>query len=332
MKRQWIIAFSVVAVFCYWIVYEIGLHNGLAQSTAEEKGDKGYQAGLYEGRFGEFSDAVLPPLPVIRIAGKAIPVVRGSYTWTRKPEKDVDSVETVSADAVSPEEMLKQRLLQPEPVQGHSRIELDTNNQSGISSVELTLLPSDNFVDDPYFVPKQNGIYLYKVTIGWARQGQAQYFFAVDVKDGENPAQKQSASAGQTDARALLVKSQNLMFGQDIPVSIIATEVEGKEGHLVVSLTLDPGEDDFVKKVVLLRVINQLVRDYPAAERFSVWGDEGLARTYASGEYDHEATVEGWPGLDQRIAYAYRDVQGLHVLHVLSRHDMEDISFGTAKH
>lgn len=111
-----------------------------------------------------------PPLPEVSIDGAKINVVRSSYTWCAPSFLDVGSC--VSVDGSIPE-------LTATIVPAGSKI--DTKAPKGIKEFTISITNID-FNGDPYIVPKDKGIYIYKIHCDWfLDQGQSDYVFSLEV-------------------------------------------------------------------------------------------------------------------------------------------------------
>ncbi|MDB4868048.1 MAG: hypothetical protein JWR03_2381 [Cohnella sp.] len=111
-----------------------------------------------------------PPLPEILIDGVKIEVVRGSYTWCAPSLSKEGSC--VSVDGSIPE--LTATMVP-------AGLKIDTKAPQGIKEFTITNTNKD-FNGDPYFVPKNKGVYLYMIHCDWfLDQGQSDYFFSVEV-------------------------------------------------------------------------------------------------------------------------------------------------------
>lgn len=119
----------------------------------------------------------------------------------------------------------------------------------------------------------------------------------------------------------------SLLGGHDLPIKIISETVEGKPSFVVFFEDFSM-ESDIIRKLQIIRITNQIVRDYKDVKVITIWEDEKLAFQYAEGDYDKEASPVGWEGLDHAIGRVYINENGVQVGYALSRDDIEMISFG----
>lgn len=114
-----------------------------------------------------------PPVPGINIDGAEIPLVRSGYSWSAA--LGGGKGKSVSADSAPPR--INDMTLTT--VQRGALIR--TRAPQRIK--EFTLANTTLSGSDPYSVPASPGIYLYRIHCEWLLdQGQADYYFAVEVK------------------------------------------------------------------------------------------------------------------------------------------------------
>lgn len=156
----------------------------------------------------------------------------------------------------------------------------------------------------------------------------------VDDNANTNPANENQSAVQNKD---LLTKYDNLLkeYGrinsyllpEDLPLKIVSTKA-GLRKEIVVYTTLPPRENDLERKMYVLRLVNQVIRDNKDVQRISIWENETFAQKYVKGEYDNSKTITGWEGFDYRAAFVVKDQNGINVNYALGRDDFENISFG----
>ncbi|WP_314001976.1 hypothetical protein [uncultured Paenibacillus sp.] len=120
-----------------------------------------------------------------------------------------------------------------------------------------------------------------------------------------------------------------LRSSEDIPAKVISESVENRKEIVAVPEGSLP-ENRILRTLLIIRITNQIIRDYPNALNMTIWEDEEYAKTYVKGDYDKEAPT-GWGGLDYRAARIYKDETGTHLEYANSSDDLEEISFGMSK-
>ncbi|WP_410768189.1 hypothetical protein [Fontibacillus sp. BL9] len=157
---SWIALTVLTCTFTFCVGYIIGGRNH----------DLEDQSALHQALRSKWVKEETPPLPAITIEGNPIEVVRGGYSWCSPPLGSESRC--VSVDASIPE-------LTATAVPAGS--EIKTEAPQGIKEFTLTNTSKDGN-DDPYFVPKTKGKYLYNIHCEWFMdQGQADYYFLVEV-------------------------------------------------------------------------------------------------------------------------------------------------------
>ncbi|REE86518.1 hypothetical protein A8990_110128 [Paenibacillus taihuensis] len=111
-----------------------------------------------------------PPVPNVSVDGVQMKVKLSGYTWCPAGD-DTSSCQSVDASIAQ---------MEPVVVKGGAQIEIKAPERIK----ELTLKNmSAGFTGDSYYVPKVKGIYQYSIHCEWfLDQGQAEYYFAVEVK------------------------------------------------------------------------------------------------------------------------------------------------------
>ncbi|RCX23079.1 hypothetical protein DFP94_101671 [Fontibacillus phaseoli] len=157
---SWIVLAILTCAFTFYAGYVIGSRNH------DSEGPSAFHQALRSKWVKEEK----PPLPTITIQGIPIEVARGGYSWC-SPTSSNES-RCVSVDASIPE-------LTATVVPAGS--EIKTEAPQGIKEFTITNTSNDSN-DDPYFVPKTKGKYLYNIHCEWfLDQGQAEYYFLVEV-------------------------------------------------------------------------------------------------------------------------------------------------------
>ncbi|KQL45772.1 hypothetical protein AN963_12050 [Brevibacillus choshinensis] len=117
-------------------------------------------------------------------------------------------------------------------------------------------------------------------------------------------------------------KVEHFLSSDDI--SIFVQKKEGKPNELVIYSSLPPRGQELERKILALRIVNQVVRDYPNTTFFSIWDDKEAAGVIAANG-DRESS---WDGYLHQVAFAIKNAKGVRVSYALSMDDFENISFG----
>lgn len=124
-----------------------------------------------------------PPMPIVRVGGENIEVVRGSYCWN-----------TSCVDYAGPPELLEGKM--PFQVQKGEEIKIEFDFEPKPSSIELSRMIGinegkwikDNLVNDVLTAPNEEGIYYYDFMVHWYSEdksnslGDSSYAFVIEVK------------------------------------------------------------------------------------------------------------------------------------------------------
>lgn len=155
-KKSWIsLLMLVLLAITFYIGYTVGIKQN-SDNTIQSKWIK-------DGK---------PPLPEIDIDGVAIKVVQGSYTWCSSSLGNESSCESVDMSLSEIPSTL---------VPAGAQINIKAPKR--IKEFSLINTNQDLANDDPYFVPMDKGVYLYKIECDWfLDQGHSDYLFSVEVK------------------------------------------------------------------------------------------------------------------------------------------------------
>ncbi|MCM3781784.1 hypothetical protein M3231_02250 [Neobacillus mesonae] len=121
-----------------------------------------------------------PPQPKIRVDGKEVTSVRGSYCWEGK-------FRSLCAESITPPDLMKHHELQPTVVQPEAKLFIEFEQEPLDGSMGVNQWSDNhNAVDIPLnynmiAVPKQKGIYIYDVYAHW-NNGSSSYAFSVKVE------------------------------------------------------------------------------------------------------------------------------------------------------
>jgi hypothetical protein len=122
-------------------------------------------------------------------------------------------------------------------------------------------------------------------------------------------------------------KINSYLLPEDLPLKIVSPKA-GSRKEIVVYTPLPPREKDLERKMYVLRLVNQVIRDNKDVQKISIWENETFAQKYVKGEYDNNKTITGWEGFNYRAAFIVKDQNGINVNYALGRDDFENISFG----
>lgn len=118
-----------------------------------------------------------------------------------------------------------------------------------------------------------------------------------------------------------------MLSGEDVPVKLVSTTVEG-DPHFVFFAEQVPKYDSNMGKIYLIRVVNQILRDYEnSPDIISIWDDEEAAVQFAKGEDDKTAFLH-W---SHRMGIVSRENQQVIIRYATGRDDVDIISYGMSK-
>ncbi|MBO8164529.1 MAG: hypothetical protein H0Z34_12520 [Brevibacillus sp.] len=147
------------------------------------------------------------------------------------------------------------------------------------------------------------------------------------AKDNQPPVQNKDLLTKYDELLKEYGRINSYLLPEDLPLKIVSKKA-GSRNEIVVYTTLSPREKDLERKMYVLRLVNQVVRDNRDVERISIWENETFAQRYVKGDYDNSKTITGWEGFDHRAAFVVKDQNGINVNYALGRDDFVNISFG----
>jgi len=125
---------------------------------------------------------------------------------------------------------------------------------------------------------------------------------------------------GSTNQEAAL----NVISSKDITINIMTNG--NKSNEVIVVASFPSKEMDLERKLTVIRIVNQVIRDTPSVTSITLWDDESSAKEFAE---DGTQGLE-WAGFNHRVAFANKDERGMKIHYAIGRDDFEDISFGMA--
>lgn len=137
-----------------------------------------------------------------------------------------------------------------------------------------------------------------------------------DIGAAHSTIQEQESSVPTVEARV-----EHFLSSDDI--SMFVTKKEGKPNELVVYSSLPPRGQELERKILTIRIVNQVVREYPEAAFISIWDDEEAAEQIANGDQEL-----AWDGYNHQVGHALISVKGIRISYAIGKDDFEDISFG----
>ena len=118
---------------------------------------------------------LLPPMPILTIQGKNVPVKMGTYTWA-------ENERGITVDTVEPPELVKDF----EPVKVHPNAKLHVDFKDKPIEVKVGLWENNevrfkNISDNTFTLPEDDGVYIGVVYASW-QEGNATFVFKIQVE------------------------------------------------------------------------------------------------------------------------------------------------------
>ncbi|MED4907957.1 hypothetical protein [Brevibacillus centrosporus] len=137
-----------------------------------------------------------------------------------------------------------------------------------------------------------------------------------DVKTHGEPHEKEK-TVSSVEARV-----EKYLSSDDI--SIFVENKAAKPDEFIVYSSLPPKGQELERKILALRIVNQVMRDYPKATFISIWDNaEAAGQIAKNGDLD-----ASWDGYLHHVAFAIKNAYGVRVSYALGPDDFDNISFG----
>lgn len=162
----------------------------------------------------------------------------------------------------------------------------------------------------------------------------------IQVRSGEVQHHDEQEKAFFSDylAKTEPIKSSSGLSATDLDILLSAQDLKAKvfadvkdPNRLDVYADFPAADKSFERKLYVIRIINQVLRDHKSAESITLWENESAAKKNAL----HDKEVElglAWEGLNHRVAFARHNQTETIISYAIGRDDFVDISFGMALH
>lgn len=134
----------------------------------------------------------------------------------------------------------------------------------------------------------------------------------------------QNTTGLKTSGSSIHETVQNVISSKDISTNMMTKGNNPNE--VIVFANFPSREMELERKLIALRIVNQIMRDNRSVTLITLWDDEISAKEFAK---DGTQDIE-WEGFNHRVAFANRNESGIKVSYAIGRDDFEDISFGMA--
>lgn len=156
-----------------------------------------------------------------------------------------------------------------------------------------------------------------------------EFYKPIKKKRGINGGQRKSQRGSCSDppekektVSSVEARVEKYLSSDDI--SIFVENKAAKPDEFIVYSSLPPKGQELERKILALRIVNQVMRDYPKATFISIWDNaEAAGQIAKNGDLD-----ASWDGYLHQVAFAIKNAYGVRVSYALGPDDFENISFG----